>query len=106
MKKIFFTFCPIVLISQTVSFSIANLSLYQYKCDNIKVDKNLDGSVEVEISCESQKISQKLSFFSKYRITANKEEKKEPTREPPSLKEKINNDDDFDDFDVEDIDEL
>ena len=36
----------------------------------------------------------------------NKEEKKEPTREPPSLKEKINNDDDFDDFDVEDIDEL
>lgn len=77
MKKIFFTFCSIVLISQTVSFSIANLSLYQYKCDNIKVDKNLDGSVEVEISCESQKISQKLSFLSKYRITANKEEKKE-----------------------------
>lgn len=77
MKKILLTFCSIFLISEAVSFSIANLSLYQYKCDSIKVDKELDGSVEVEISCESQKIPQKLSFFSKYRITANKEEKKE-----------------------------
>lgn len=66
MKMFQFALCVMTVV-QVMTFSISDISLYQYQCKNVEIEKN-EKYVSINLTCESSRNNKKISFISHFEI--------------------------------------
>ena len=66
MKMLQFALC-VMTVMKVMTFSISNISLYQYQCNKVEIEKKEQNDM-INMTCESSRNNKTISFISHFEI--------------------------------------